>query len=59
MTTRETLLVIGVIILTSAFYYVGIENKKEEIIQRANELPIKECYNQHDIDIIIFNESQL
>jgi len=50
--------ILGVFSMTYFAYNEGQKNKEKEIIKRALQIN-KDCYNQTDLDIIIFNESQL
>ena len=51
-----------VVVMIICFFlgvYSGEKTKQTEIEKRANKLPIKECYTNQDIELIIFNQHQL
>jgi hypothetical protein len=47
-----------ILIMFWAGYYFGKYVHKENTIDRAKEMPVKECYTQQDVEIIVFGEIQ-
>ena len=59
---KDILLIICFFTLFCCGFFSGYKNgekaKQQEIENRAKQIN-KECYNNQDIELIIFNESQL
>ena len=57
------IIIVGIVVgaFTSAGYiigvYHGIEQKKNEIMHRAFDTDLKDCYHWQEIEVIIFGEN--
>lgn len=57
MNTKILLSILAVLLLCTAFFYLGKRAEHHEVVERARQVE-KACYDSFDLEKIIFGEIQ-